>query len=179
MPRGIYVRTFKLSIETRAKMSAAKKGRPISDAARFARIGRALSDEHRANISAALKGKRISDQHRANISAAKIRHREECQDNSCAFCFPRNPSSLSWKLIDFLVAAGFDPIVAEQRFGRYVVDAYLPEEHLAFEADGEYWHTCVETKWPGYYAQRDAYLRSRYGLPVVHLTGADIKHFLR
>ena len=45
------------SDETRAKISAARKGRP-------------LSDEHKANISRATKGKPHSAEHRAKLAAA-------------------------------------------------------------------------------------------------------------
>ncbi len=59
--------------KSRAKMSATRKGRPLSDAHRAklseARKGRTLSDEHKANIGAASRNR--SEETRAKIGAAK------------------------------------------------------------------------------------------------------------
>jgi very-short-patch-repair endonuclease len=56
------------------------------------------------------------------------------------------------------------------RFGRHVVDAWVPERALVFEADGAYWHQDKERE-----AQRDAYLIERGALAVVHLTDEDLE----
>lgn len=53
----------KHSSETRAKMSAVKKGKKFTP-------------EHCSNISAARKGKRFAPEHRANLSAAKSKPRK-------------------------------------------------------------------------------------------------------
>ena len=64
------------SAEAKAKMSAAKKGKPLSqaawDAARAVNLGhnRRLSAETKAKISAATKGRTNSDRNRAAVSAA-------------------------------------------------------------------------------------------------------------
>ena len=58
----------KRSDETRARISAALKGKLL---------GRSQTDEHRKNVSAALMGHAVSDETRAKISAkAKLRGRE-------------------------------------------------------------------------------------------------------
>jgi very-short-patch-repair endonuclease len=70
----------------------------------------------------------------------------------------------------------FPEVIAEKPFGRYRVDAYLPPPyHLAFEADGDFWHPYVERQRPGYYKQRDDFLLERFGLLVVRLTETEIK----
>ena len=58
------------SAETRAKMSAAKKGVPLS-AETCAKMSKPKSAEHRAKISAAKKGRILSAEHRAKISTAR------------------------------------------------------------------------------------------------------------
>jgi hypothetical protein len=65
------------SPESRAKMSAARKGRPgrpLSPEHRAkiskAKMGRPLSPEHRAKVSEAQKGRTLSPEHRAKISKA-------------------------------------------------------------------------------------------------------------
>lgn len=69
---------LKHSEKTRAKISAAKKGKkraPFTEQHRanmsLAHQGKRRSDETRAKISAAHRGVVFSDQHRANISAAR------------------------------------------------------------------------------------------------------------
>ena len=64
--------------ETRARMSAAKKGRPLSPETRAkmsaARKGHEVSPEARARIAAALKGRPgrpLSPEHRAKIATAR------------------------------------------------------------------------------------------------------------
>ena len=56
--------------EMRAKISAARKARPISDEHRAKLKGRTVSEETRAKIGAAHKGQTHSDEARAKISAA-------------------------------------------------------------------------------------------------------------
>jgi very-short-patch-repair endonuclease len=66
-------------------------------------------------------------------------------------------------------------LVPEVQFGKYRIDLYDPVRHVAFEADGAYWHGL-----PGrveYDARRDAELLKRFGLPVVHFSERVIKGF--
>ena len=61
-------------------------------------------------------------------------------------------------------------VVPQKAFGRYNVDAYLPPPyHLAFEADGEYWHD------PKKDAIRDTQLLSKFQLPVVRLSERELQ----
>lgn len=68
-----------------------------------------------------------------------------------------------------LVLFEFPTIVREQKFGKYRVDAYLPEYHLAFEADGVYWHKDTEAD-----KTRDAYLLKEHSLTVVRFTEREL-----
>ena len=68
------MRGYVVSAESRARMSAAHKGKRLSPEHR-AKIGESnkgkqISPEHRAKISAALTGKKLSAEHRANLSAS-------------------------------------------------------------------------------------------------------------
>jgi very-short-patch-repair endonuclease len=79
-------------------------------------------------------------------------------------------TELEAKLWTFLVNAGFT-IELEKQFGPYRVDVYLPERHLAFEADG--WHHTL----PGrseYDVKRDANLLRQFQLPVIRLMESDL-----
>lgn len=102
------------------------------------------------------------------------RHLEAC-DGGCGggACNSRSPSGLAWKLVDFLTSAGFDNLVVEAKFGPYSIDALLADEWIAFEADGEYWHSVNRTD----YEARDAYLLNEHDLVVVRLTENEIKEF--
>jgi len=69
----------KLSLETRARMSIAHRGKPLSDKQReyhLSRIGCPLSVEHRGKISKANTGKRCSAETRRRISESKRAKRE-------------------------------------------------------------------------------------------------------
>ncbi len=105
------------------------------------------------------------------MSRATVQHIVEC-GGSCggASCVPpSSPTRIEDILVDVLLAE-FPAVVREQRFGRYRVDAYLPPPyHLAFEADGVYWHQDPEKD-----ATRDAYLMAEHGLPVVRLGEAEL-----
>lgn len=115
MTSRIYVRTP----ETRAKISAAKKGRPLSAEhrrkigeankgrvrspetrlkLREANLGKAMTPETRAKIGAALKGREVSAECRANLSKAlKGRlitddHRRKISETKKGtFCGPDHP----------------------------------------------------------------------------------------
>lgn len=67
-----------------------------------------------------------------------------------------------------MLLAGFQEVRTGERFGRYFVDAYVPEVHMAFEADGLRWHD------PARDAARDAWLLEEHGLPVVRFTEAEL-----
>lgn len=60
--------------------------------------------------------------------------------------------------------------IPEKRFGKYIVDAYVEEFQLGFEADGAFWHTDEERE-----AVRDQYL-ARRGVIVIHLSEEDLIH---
>ena len=80
------------SPETRAKLSAASKGRKLSAEAR-AKVSAAASNpspETRAKMSAALKGRKHSPEHRAKISAAVRNQSPETRAKRSAAL--RNPS---------------------------------------------------------------------------------------
>ena len=103
----------KRSPESRAKMSAAKLGKP----------GHATSPDVRAKISAALKVSSVARAQRARIS--RIR-----------------PTSLEVQVCDALTAAGIEFVFQFPVSGTsYVADFYLPQKNTILEADGGYWHS--------------------------------------
>lgn len=80
-------------------------------------------------------------------------------------------TSLAFALAGSLLNAGY-ALVPEVRFGKYVVDFYEPEQHLAFEADSDFWHS---PRWRRRHdKQRDASLLAEYNLPVIRFTEAEI-----
>lgn len=121
-----------------------------------------------------------SKEYRAKLSASSKRHSLEDLPN-CK-CPMHNDSSrlgaarkLSGTKIEKwlinVILAEFPKVVSQAEFLPYSVDAYLPPPyHLAFEADGEYYH-----RFPKKDSARDAYLLRKYGLPVVRLTELEIQ----
>jgi len=168
MPAGLYTRTpeiraknraaslgHKASAETKAKMSAARMG-----------MLRPKSPEWRTKIAVSMRESMLT--HMGTVPGCR-----------CIGCNPvqviASPTSLEKKLLTVFLAE-FPEVIPERQFGPYKVDAYLPPPyHLAFEADGEYWHQHVEERDPGHDQRRDAYLLEKHGLPVIRLTGGDLQ----
>ena len=150
-----------------------------------AMIGRRLSKKHRVNISRGmsklghLKGRVFTPEWRAKISAGSrdraIKHAAlelpECR------CYAHRPfpngivTNLEKILADLLKE--FPQVIFQQRFGRHTVDAYIPYPyHIAFEADGNYWHNRSGAKRRD--QRRDRELFKKFKLPVIRLTEAEL-----
>lgn len=116
----------------------------------------------------------MDEKQRAQLQAwAEKPHQRNCR---CWFCGPNAPPTEPERVLCEVLLAEFPHVIPQRRFGRYRVDAYLPfPYHLAFEADGEYWHARVEKARPDYYKNRDAYLLVRFGLPVVRIGEAELR----
>lgn len=159
--------------EHRARIAAAKRGVPKSPESRAAQSakmrGRTLTSEHRAKISESLRGRPVTVAANAKRRASMKAHIAAC-NGSCGsgVCMkPASPTRIEVILRD-VVLAEFPEVLPEKRFGPYSVDAYLPPPyHLAFEADGSYWHGSDEQV--GHDAERDSYLLREHNLPVVRL----------
>ena len=151
------------SLAHRAALSTAMKGKKRGPRPQW----------WRNKISARLLGKSMTEQHKQAVRNGRLRHLDN-HDDTCHCVYPgrSGPSGLSWKLIDFLTNAGFEIVIPEQRFGTYFVDAYLANEHIAFEADGDYWHNLRSAN---YDTTRDAYLLTQFKLPVVRLREKEIE----
>jgi very-short-patch-repair endonuclease len=182
------------SAATRALLSVlltGKKRTPEQKAAQSARMkGRRPSADMLAAAIAATKGKRrprFSDEWRRKISAAGIgrevsleTRRKKSESAKRAWeqglwdvRIPQRYTSLAQSLHRTLSATGLT-LEPEVRFGRFTVDLYDRENHVAYEADGQFWHDKTERSRPGYHAERDAYLQSVFGLRVVHFTDKEI-----
>jgi NUMOD3 motif-containing protein len=168
-----------LSAEHRTKIGAASKGVP-------------LSAEHRAHISAGLTGTKRphSAEWSARVSATKTgkphlispegRARinegvQRARDRGVPMGGPasRHYTTLAQALHEHLSAGGLT-LEPEIRFGRFTVDLYDREHHIAYEADGMRWHDLQEARRPGCSARRDAYLIQYFELKVVHFTDKEI-----
>ena len=150
-------------------------------------VGRKPSAETLRRRSVALRGRQLSEGDKQKKRRAQIAHGRLPLQGSCQ-CFShrvetekektsriakamanRFPTRIE-RLLAGVVLAEFPEVRTQEPFGCYHVDAYLPPPyHLAFEADGEYWH-----RHPKRDAARDAYLLRKFGLPVVRLTGSEI-----
>ncbi len=153
------------SEDTRRRMGEAHKGQePNSGSFKkgFTPWNKGLTKEDHPSIARIGKLNSIRLKEHAAISGCRV---PTCVIHS----YGQNPSQLGWKMIDFLVAAGFEVIIPEQQFGPYRVDALLAEEWIAFEADGFY-HTFSKDK----DVARDKYLLHEFNLPVARLTMEEI-----
>lgn len=178
--------------EVRAKISASKRGQPAARGWRHTTAAKAkmsvaklgIPRPGRTESPAAREAKSV--RMRANpatyahlLEAARHKTPETRQKIAerlaarlAAHPGPFRDTTLERILIAFLDAAGF--VVEPQRhFGRAVVDAYLPDYHLACEADGEYWHNRPGRREKD--AARDAELLRRFSLPVVRFTEAELR----
>ncbi len=139
--------------------------------------GRKLSVEHRRELSRVHTGVKLSEQHKARKSQGGKRHMDTVSPKNCS-CAAHHPelyqnfgfgvkTNLEHKLEALLHSAGFE-FEEQKRFGRYIVDAWVPSHKLVFEADGKYFHP------EGSNIERDKYLISHGALAVIHLTEEDL-----
>ncbi len=162
------------SVETRQKIAAAKRGVPKSADHRAklaaANLGKTQSAETIAKRVEQLRGRTHTVAARAKMSVAVKRAQEE---GRLPVPVSRRYTSLAKELHAQLAATGLS-LEPEVRFGRYTVDLYDRVHHVAYEADGRYWHELNERRKPGYHAQRDGYLQNVHGLRVVRFSDAQI-----
>ena len=136
------------SAESIARMSAVKMGKVsgMKGKTGFPAWNKGLTKDTDARV-------RQSNEHKTRISGGRR-------------------SSLGRKMIEVCLA-NRGVVVPEKRFGTYFVDAYLPAEHLAYEADGTYWHNrpgAAERD-----AKRDQFLLAEFGLRVIRLPQEEIE----
>ncbi len=137
------------------------------------RVGTHHSAETRTKMSKSAKALTRTPEHKANLSRGRIRHQSDC-DGSCGshWCKPNGYGQTQCERDLLSLLAEFPNVHDEVTFGRYRVDAYLPDYHVAFEADGTYWHGNPESQARD--AKRDAYLLDEFNLPVVRLTQDEL-----
>jgi very-short-patch-repair endonuclease len=80
---------------------------------------------------------------------------------------------LEHQLRELLKQSGLE-FQEQVRFGRYVVDAWVPELGLVFEADGQFWYHHQDKDRE---ARRDGYLVERGVTAVIHLDDDDLAQF--
>jgi len=176
------------STEHRARISAAKKGIATTspEQCRINRLGKKMTEEQKARISAGLKssekrkqfnlarrGQKLSVARKEQIGQSARAHCEQILPECRCYGHKRVEYKGSFTYIEDIlvnkVLAEFPIVRRQEKFGRKSVDAYLPPPyHLAFEADGEYWHDEKRD------AKRDRELLERFGLPVIRFTGKEL-----
>lgn len=173
------------TLETRRNFSKARRGKRRSVAyvekvrARMRGntlwLGRHHSEETKEKMRRAQTGKHHSEETKKKMRIAKQKHlRNSPPGCRCVPCRGGAwPPTKIEGILQKIVLAEFPFVEQYKRFGKYTVDAYLPPPyHLAFEADGEPWHS-----WPArqeFDRQRDIELFEKFNLPVVRLTGNEL-----
>jgi len=127
--------------------------------------------EARARISASKRG-RPNVGHRSSPRSLECRVKiaEAAARNHAAGIYFKGPTKLELALRELLQTASLE-FEEQKRFGRYVVDAFVPSHGLVFEADGIFWYHHQDKERE---ARRDAYLVNRGVAAVVHLTEEDL-----
>lgn len=124
----------------------------------------------------AAKGKRDPIETRAKRSASL---RRAWADGRHSVNVSYRYTSLAQALHVYLESTRAITLEPEVRFGRFTVDLYDRANHVAYEADGTYWHQKNEAARPGYHADRDAYLQREFSLSVIHYTDTEINTLTR
>lgn len=164
------------SLEHRAKVSNALKGRVFSEDWRnklsLAKRGIKLTPEHIEKIRQNGLGRKHSEESKMKMSESKRKHREESVDCKCASCFPPQSPTRIHKIL-LRILSDFPLLEIDKKFGNYCVDVYIPYPyHLAFEADGEYWHNKIGAK--EFDKNRDKYLMDNFNLPVIRMEEKEL-----
>lgn len=153
----------KFSRAWRTSLSRAHNGLPATKGF----LGRKHSAATKAKMSKAQKG--VPSPLRGR------KHPEGCSHCAAVVAYmqksPQPETKLERILYRFLCCAAFK-VERQKRFGKYIVDAYVPEYHLAFEADGATWHSYPEQVKRD--AIRDKWLQERFGLPVVRMPEREL-----
>jgi very-short-patch-repair endonuclease len=153
------VGTYRHSLEVRERL-------------RIASTGRKHSAETRAKISAGRKG--MNTGYHGGGRPRGLKHSDESREKMArAFANRSRKYSDTWmeKALALLLDQGGLVYEKQKRFGRCVVDFWLPDEQLVFEADGDFWHQDKEKE-----ARRDEYLTERGALAVVHISTCDLRN---
>ena len=167
------------SQEHRDKIGVALRGVPKNDSHRkalsIASKKRYKDPAAREVTAASLRGVKQSTSRRRAQSRARRAHIVAAPKGCrCGPCYGRPFPTLIESILREKVLAEFPKVIAEKRFGLYSVDAYLPPPyHLAFEADGEYWHRDSKD----YDEARDDYLLIEHDLPVVRMAEVELLKF--
>jgi len=156
---------WKLSKETREKISNALKGRKLSDEhkrniskACKGRIGgmlnKKVSSKTKRKMSEAHKGKRsywygkkMTLAQRKVLSEAHLGYKQSEEhiikrNKSLAKFFKsKEPTSIEKKVYKELKARHLLFETQKLINGKFLVDAYIPKFNLVIEADGDYWHS--------------------------------------
>lgn len=147
-------------------------------------MSRVLRGRLQPGISAALKGRAwnghgFSDGYKVKTCGKRHAYCTLCRPDVSELLSHTERRFKNWRLtrlqLDlaaFLLEAGYE-LVPEISFGAARVDLYEPTRHLAFEADGHFWHQqrCDAD------AARDRRLLACYGLPVIRFTEDEIRRF--
>lgn len=152
--RGEILRRVAKTPERCEKLSRAMKGRVVSEESRLrmskAKKGTHHSEETKRKMSEAKRGKKVSAETRHRMSIAAKRAIAEGRGH-----FPGHVSRGERELVDYIRSIYGGDIILNGRklLGGFELDVYLPELKLAFEYNGEYWHTLPNIP------ERDAFKR--------------------
>ena len=177
--------SYTLSDEGRERL----RQRTLGNTWAAANKGRKLSEEHKAKISAGVRaayknGDIVPPESRIRIGEARrnmpreekialskrIKKHLSDTDCECGMHKANRKSEQTYieKVLSLLLEE-FPEIIHEKRFGPYTVDFYLPPPyHLAFEADGEYWHNKKKD------IKRDRWLWNTHQLIVIRFSGREL-----
>ncbi len=136
-----------------------------------------MSLEARVKISESLNetlAKQDPEARAAKVAKKKAHAALDLPDCHCFAHMRNSPTDIEILLVNTLLVE-FPEVRTQEQFGCYHVDAYLPPPyHLAFEADGAYWHQNPKKD-----AARDRWLLRKFGLPTVRLSGQELKEVCR
>lgn len=167
--------------DSRAKLLAARKEPRLYRRGLKSTWSEAAKEAFRAAAAARRQERRARKKAQRNINIS-LAHRRKVQANNAyrehlrrsaahARSFVRKDyTSIEHILYRLLRQAEFT-YISQYCLEPYVVDAFLPDYNLAFEADGKYWHRNLQT----HDAARDAYLFRRYGVTVVGLSEDELE----
>lgn len=170
---GASHRGLKRSLETRTKMGVIRRKKwedpAFGDMMRAAGFSAGGSTSCPSGCDCG-RHRPDSPEHKAAISRAQLRSYEQGTRKNRGW---RDPTSLEQAMALLLQDAGLE-FEAQVRFGRYVVDAWVPSHGLVFEADGMFWYHHQDKERE---AWRDEYLIQRGVVAIVHLDDDDLRPY--
>jgi G:T-mismatch repair DNA endonuclease (very short patch repair protein) len=137
-----------LSLAHRAKLSAAKKGKPGNPSPWK---GKKLSDDHRAAMRRGQKARMARPGEKERLAALARAPEQRARQRAFALSLHRRPARASGleRFVALILESWVPSFVSQYQTTHFSFDFAIPARRILIEVDGCYWHGCQLCDEPG------------------------------